>query len=474
MPPLFATVLLSAALFSAGANAQCQDLPGKNICENADNCCYSLNDYSCRTCITLKAVQKTALETAYSSWNFVGGSPCKNATTGESMQCDATVAGVSCPDHTPPITCDDAGNVLDILLGNDGLSGALVDGIGDASTGLAKMTRLEHLSLAANTLSGEVPASIGFLTTLKGLFLYNNQLRGSLPDLTTLTGLEWFPSQADTQCRITLSSNEGTGANSWSFFGPGTNCFDSGCDGSKLPTACLETDINGNDGGAKSTGFTTKCHWHSGAADSGTCPAPDLSNTDPVVVETPAPVSCQAAPSGTGLCNFAAGHQIDAARADGCTRAHSTGNPAGTGGACMQALMQEPECAAALNAQLCSSSCAACTESTYTKLCPNVCQNILDKCSQSLSSCPVGDVASLCSTENSECKSLVPASAPPPPPPPPCVPGTMGCPCDNNMCAQGLECNTEASCIMAAATTGAAAMTASAAAIVAATAAAAL
>eukprot|EP00020_Sapocribrum_chincoteaguense_P002859 CAMPEP_0170753376 /NCGR_PEP_ID=MMETSP0437-20130122/12461_1 /TAXON_ID=0 /ORGANISM="Sexangularia sp." /LENGTH=469 /DNA_ID=CAMNT_0011092493 /DNA_START=87 /DNA_END=1492 /DNA_ORIENTATION=+ len=458
------SAFFAAVLFSSGANAQCQDLVGKNLCENADSCCYSLSTFEGRTCITLEAVQKTALETAYSSWNFVGGSPCKNETTGESMQCDTTVNGIECPDNTPPITCDDAGNVLDILLGNDGLSGNLADGIGDASTGLAKMTRLETLSLAANTLSGEVPASLGFLTGLKGLFLYNNQLRGSFPDLTALTSLEWAPAMADTQCRLTLSSNEGSGANSWMFFGPGTNCFDSGCDGSKLPTACLETDINGNDGGAKNTGYATKCHWHSGAADSGTCPDPDLSGAGTVTpVATPAPVSCQAVPTTAGLCNFPAGHQIDASRADGCTRAHSTGSALATGGECMMALMQEPECAAALNAQLCSSSCAACTESTFTKLCPNVCTNILDKCSQSLSSCPVGDVNSLCSTENSECKSLVPAVAPPPPPPPPCVPGTMGCPCDNSMCAQGLQCDATLSCIMAVETDGAASLSLSAA-----------
>ena len=67
---------------------------------------------------------------------------------------------------------------------NNSLSGAIPAEIGD-------LTRLEGLWLYNNSLSGDIPAEIGNLTSLEGLWLGNNSLSGAMPaEIANLTSLE--------------------------------------------------------------------------------------------------------------------------------------------------------------------------------------------------------------------------------------------------------------------------------------------
>ncbi|KAL5701841.1 hypothetical protein ACHQM5_027134 [Ranunculus cassubicifolius] len=72
--------------------------------------------------------------------------------------------------------------LTDIWLGNNNLSGSIPD--------LSKLKRLKTLHLENNQLSGEIPSSLGNIGSLNELFLYNNNLTGEVPNsLITKSGL---------------------------------------------------------------------------------------------------------------------------------------------------------------------------------------------------------------------------------------------------------------------------------------------
>ncbi|XP_077240209.1 leucine-rich repeat (LRR) family protein isoform X2 [Tasmannia lanceolata] len=62
----------------------------------------------------------------------------------------------------------------DILLGNNNLSGSIPD--------LSRLRRLERLHLEDNQLSGEILPSLENISTLRELFIQNNNLTGHIPD----------------------------------------------------------------------------------------------------------------------------------------------------------------------------------------------------------------------------------------------------------------------------------------------------
>ncbi|MCY4602496.1 MAG: leucine-rich repeat domain-containing protein [Acidobacteria bacterium] len=80
-------------------------------------------------------------------------------------------------------------------LSNNNLGGAI-------PRGLAALSSLERLSLADNRLSDLIPADLGLITGLKGLWLYGNALTGAIPrELGNLSSLE----------RLDLGNNRLTG-----------------------------------------------------------------------------------------------------------------------------------------------------------------------------------------------------------------------------------------------------------------------
>ena len=84
------------------------------------------------------------------------------------------------------VTTDTDGNVLELDLSRNKLTGEIPEAVGD-------LTQLTILNLDNNKLTGTIPAELGKLTQLTELRLNNNQLRGEIPEavgnLTQLTGL---------------------------------------------------------------------------------------------------------------------------------------------------------------------------------------------------------------------------------------------------------------------------------------------
>ncbi len=69
---------------------------------------------------------------------------------------------------------DGDGRVVELGLGETGLSGAIPPEIGD-------FAHLEFLALFGNQLSGEIPPELGDLSNLTALGLMGNQLSGAIP-----------------------------------------------------------------------------------------------------------------------------------------------------------------------------------------------------------------------------------------------------------------------------------------------------
>ena len=88
------------------------------------------------------------------------------------------------------VTTDENGRVIELDLGENGLSGTIPSELGT-------LLHLERLLLHGNELRGEIPPELGNLTNLTSLSLWENQLHGTIPrelgNLTNLAelSLEW-------------------------------------------------------------------------------------------------------------------------------------------------------------------------------------------------------------------------------------------------------------------------------------------
>ena len=82
------------------------------------------------------------------------------------------------------VTVDDSGRVIELILTENELNGAIPPELGN-------LTKLEALDLAVNQLRGTIPLELVNLSRLTHLFLYSNQLTGSIsPELSKLAKLE--------------------------------------------------------------------------------------------------------------------------------------------------------------------------------------------------------------------------------------------------------------------------------------------
>ncbi|XP_052158345.1 leucine-rich repeat protein 1-like [Oryza glaberrima] len=72
------------------------------------------------------------------------------------------------------VTCDRAGRVTRLDLGNSNLSGHLVPELGH-------LEHLQYLELYKNNIQGTIPAELGSLKNLISLDLYNNNITGTIP-----------------------------------------------------------------------------------------------------------------------------------------------------------------------------------------------------------------------------------------------------------------------------------------------------
>lgn len=93
------------------------------------------------------------------------------------------------------VTCDENGNITDIILLNNNLTGTISSGLGELST-------LKTLHLGGNNLVGAIPTEIANLSNLENIQLYLNDLEGTIPvEFANLTNLK----------QLVLSSNHLTG-----------------------------------------------------------------------------------------------------------------------------------------------------------------------------------------------------------------------------------------------------------------------
>lgn len=94
--------------------------------------------------------------------------------------------GVPTPCTWPGVTCI-GGNVFDITLLNQNLSGTIPSSVGNLSS-------LDGLDLSGNSISGNIPPEIGNLTSLQILLLDGNHLTGDVPpelqNLSSMNNLE--------------------------------------------------------------------------------------------------------------------------------------------------------------------------------------------------------------------------------------------------------------------------------------------
>ncbi|KAI9223045.1 hypothetical protein BC828DRAFT_376884 [Blastocladiella britannica] len=85
----------------------------------------------------------------------------------------------------PGIFCNEDGTVNWLSLSNNQLTGSIPD--------LTNLTRLTEVGLNNNQLTGRVPESLGKMTKLTGIWLDRNRLNGPIPDsLSQLPNLEWL------------------------------------------------------------------------------------------------------------------------------------------------------------------------------------------------------------------------------------------------------------------------------------------
>ena len=120
----------------------------------------------------LVAADRAALEALY---NATGGATWTDNTNWLSAGALSEWHGVS---------TDGTGRVTDLYLTDNSLSGEIPAELGD-------LTSLQNLYLWQNSLSGEIPAELGALTSLQILFLEDNNLSGEIPaELGGLTSLQ--------------------------------------------------------------------------------------------------------------------------------------------------------------------------------------------------------------------------------------------------------------------------------------------
>ncbi len=82
------------------------------------------------------------------------------------------------------VRTDDAGRVIRLSLGKNGLTGEIPPILG-------QLLKLESLDLYGNELKGEIPAALGQLSNLEVIYLSMNQLTGEIPlELERLSKLE--------------------------------------------------------------------------------------------------------------------------------------------------------------------------------------------------------------------------------------------------------------------------------------------
>jgi hypothetical protein len=82
--------------------------------------------------------------------------------------------------------CDIDGNMLELVLTDNGLAGVLPKEI-------SLLTSLRRLDIAKNEIGGTIPSEIGAMSSLQELVINNNKLTGSLPsEIGLLASLEIF------------------------------------------------------------------------------------------------------------------------------------------------------------------------------------------------------------------------------------------------------------------------------------------
>ncbi|OIV98600.1 hypothetical protein TanjilG_23039 [Lupinus angustifolius] len=123
-----------------------------------------------------KASLDNQSQVSLSSW--YGNNPCSNWV---GIHCDESksVSNISLRDmglrgRIPP-TIGNLSNLQELYLYNNTLSSSIPDEVG-------KLYSLTHMQLSHNNLSGSIPLSIGNLSNLQELYLYNNTLSSSIPD----------------------------------------------------------------------------------------------------------------------------------------------------------------------------------------------------------------------------------------------------------------------------------------------------
>ncbi|HTY63705.1 MAG TPA: hypothetical protein VMG30_15770 [Acidobacteriota bacterium] len=124
--------------------------------------------------------EREALLALYSSTN--GASWTNNSGWGGESGTECTWYGITCTGDLQTR----ATNISAISLSNNNLSGSVPAQLGN-------LTYLWGLYFTNNKLTGSIPPELGYLTNLEALYLSSNQLTGSMPpelgNLSSLQGL---------------------------------------------------------------------------------------------------------------------------------------------------------------------------------------------------------------------------------------------------------------------------------------------
>eukprot|EP00245_Coleochaete_scutata_P015281 TRINITY_DN6749_c0_g1_i15.p1 TRINITY_DN6749_c0_g1~~TRINITY_DN6749_c0_g1_i15.p1 ORF type:complete len:141 (+),score=10.90 TRINITY_DN6749_c0_g1_i15:35-457(+) len=82
--------------------------------------------------------------------------------------------------NTSRVTCSTDGDVTRLDLSGNSLTGSIPESLGTESLG--SLTNLSQLYLYSNNLTGSIPNSLGALSNLDVLLLNENKLSGSIPN----------------------------------------------------------------------------------------------------------------------------------------------------------------------------------------------------------------------------------------------------------------------------------------------------
>jgi len=145
-----------------------------------------------------------------------------------------------------PVELGDLANLQVLSLGHNQLTGNIPSELGN-------LANLQDLSLGYNRLIGNIPTELGNLSSLQGLDLENNQLIGSIPtELSNLSNLQYYLNLGDNQLTGSIPNLSALTSLEWLSLSGNSLCRDENINYSPWEEKvnsyplCSESDIDGD------------------------------------------------------------------------------------------------------------------------------------------------------------------------------------------------------------------------------------